>query len=212
MPTEDEYQDYITNFNSKLKQLVQGEIPVEEVEEEFKKYVTKYVKPYTEAEWSISMFTKFYTNQICVLANSARGERCLAIIDKDFHREEGRYNLKYTFRKIWFKNNDPKSIKWEPDSKNRHCQYSEKKGFWLWLVKKPLVVDIFNDSSKNKELLELYNKYVRGMEINPDDESVRVTRSEQFDMNYPTPEWIEAVNDTIECKQKNSKAKKPKKK
>lgn len=212
MPTLKEYQTFVTPLNKLVKQHAKGLATRSQVDELFEKFLDEFVRPYTRAPFTLSLGLKLQVNQVCVLANSTRSERCIGLIDSKIHDDQCRDGLVYTFRKISFKTDKKESIEWEAKTKNRHCIFSEKKGFWLFLpTGDPIVSPITTSIAQHGKVLELYNKYVRGMEVAPADESLIVTRAEQFDLTYPTPEWAASVRENQEAKVSSTKPKKKRK-
>jgi hypothetical protein len=195
MNTDNSYEKIIKELNKKLK--AKENYSDAAVNEQFQKFLNKFVYPQGCFDWEMSLDLELKQYQICVLAHSKNPERCLAMIDfVPKTKKVANPKLKYIFRKITFTAADKDSIRLEPESKTCACLYTEKRGFWFVLNTKtsPLIVDVYNCKDHRDLLYAMYKKYVHGMENEPANLQLIVTGYEQFDIkNYPTVEWKQST-------------------
>lgn len=182
MQYREEYEKFITEFNKLLSSKPPNWRAISLKVESFcleRKKANKanydWVSPYT--------ITKDFT--ICVMAHGKKPERALCVINVangTFKRLEPHY--KNTFR-----HPDP-ILRIAP---NLLQLASTKRGFWVALKETcgDNAFTIYDLKTKNKELMEMYNKYVKYMHTSPfTGKDRKLPYVEQFDiLHYPNETW-----------------------
>lgn len=203
MQYKEDYEKFIVDFNILLSKPQKNwraiSLKVDEFCAEKKKMLKvdyDWVSPYT--------ITKDFT--VCVMAHGKKPERALCVINV----ANGTFKRLKPHYKNTFRHPDP-ILRIEP---NLLQLASTKRGFWVAL-KETCGEDAFTIhdlKTKNDELMQLYNKYVKFMDSTPSNEKdKKLAYIEQFDIiHYPNESWVKRSLNETKLKDNANTKKRPK--
>jgi hypothetical protein len=203
MEYKEEYDKFIVDFNILLSKPEKNWKEISSKVDEFCVEKKKFFK--ADYDW-VSPYTITKDFTICVMAHGKKPERALCVINV----ANGTFKRLKPHYKNTFRHPDP-ILRIEP---NLLQLASTKRGFWVALKETcgPDAFTIYDLKSKNDQLMQLYNKYVKFMDTSPfSGKERKLAYIEQFDiLRYPNESWVNKSVNKSKVKDSSYSKKRPK--
>ncbi len=174
---------------------------------EFKTLMEQFCKERStpQIEWTFDCNPyRLKDGLIVVMAHSSRPIRALGVVYYDKTIENIEDSYKYNFRKLSIRDNGKEKIYIDSESKKKQSLYTSKRGFWL-ILNDSIDLNLFWNEKEGvdekhnpilyRNIKTIYDKYVRGMDVDPEDDVLLTVKrpdllKEQFMIGtYPNKLW-----------------------